>query len=348
MVRLARLFWTAALIVVALGFALWGGLALYFQAPFGESARIPAALGWAALMLLIAFELPRRHGRRAAVALGGCLIVILAWWSTLRPAADRDWSDDVSRTVTAEIAGDTLTVRNVRNFDWRSDTDYTPAWEDRVYDLRRLEGIDLWSSTWAGEDIAHILLSFDFGPDTPPLAWSIELRKEKGEVYSALAGFFRQAELVAIAADERDVIRVRATVRDETVRLYRMRANPQRARAVLQVYVDGANRLAERPSWYNTLTTNCTTTVFQIAKAVEPGFPLDWRVLVSGHFAEYAYDRGSLDTTLPFAELKRGARINERALAADREPQPEFSRRLREGVPNPRAAALPAAAPAAP
>src|SRR6478735_4554737 len=137
-------------------------------------------------------------------------------------------------------------------------------WEDRTYDLNTLRGLDLWSSTWAGEDIAHILVSFDFGPEKPPLVWSIELRREKGEEYSAIAGFFKQAELIAIAADERDIIRVRTNVRGETVRLYRLNAGPAATRRVLETYVSNANQLAANPRWYNTLTTNCTTAVFQI------------------------------------------------------------------------------------
>ena len=163
---------------------------------------------------------------------------ILAWWASILPSNDRNWGDDVSRPALASIEGDTLTVRNVRTFDWRSDTDYTPSWEDRTYDLNTLRGLDLWSSTWAGEDIAHILVSFDFGPDKPPLVWSIELRREKGEEYSAIAGFFKQAELIAIAADERDIIRVRTNVRGETVRLYRLNAGPAATRRVLETYVE--------------------------------------------------------------------------------------------------------------
>lgn len=336
MARAARLSWITTLVLAALGFAAWGSLALFYQAPLGATIRWPLAAGWTVLMALILALLPRLPLPRSTGLLAFCVAGLLVWWNSIVPRNDRDWSDDVSRGAVARIEGHRLVVENVRTFDWRSDEDYTPAWETRAYDLRSLVGVDLWSSTWAGEDIAHILVSFDFGPDAPPLAWSVELRREKGEVYSPLAGFFRTAELVAIAADERDIIRVRTTVRNETVRLYRLAFSPAAARSLLETYVAGANRLAARPQWYNTLTTNCTTTVFQIARTVEPGVPLDWRVLLSGHFAQYAYDHGALDRTMPFTALKDAARVNERALAADKTPQPEFSRRLRDGMPDPR------------
>ncbi len=336
--RIGSLFWILMLALATLGFAVWGSLALYYRMPFGEAGRLPSAIGWGLLMLLILAGIFTSRRRTAVIVLVISVSAILAWWASILPSNDRNWGDDVSRPALASIDGDTLTVRNVRTFDWRSDTDYTPSWEDRTYDLKTLRGLDLWSSTWAGEDIAHILVSFDFGPDKPPLVWSVELRREKGEEYSALAGFFKQAELIAIAADERDIIRVRTNVRGETVRLYRLNAGPAATRRVLETYVNGANRLAETPRWYNTLTTNCTTVVFQIAQAVQPGIPLDWRVLASGHFADYAYDHGALDTTLPFAELKERASVNERAMAADKLPQPHFSQKLREGIPDPKAA----------
>jgi hypothetical protein len=36
-----------------------------------------------------------------------------------------------------------VTVHNMRNFDYRSEFDYTPAYYDKRYDLRKIEGVDL-------------------------------------------------------------------------------------------------------------------------------------------------------------------------------------------------------------
>ena len=43
------------------------------------------------------------------------------------------------------------------------------------------------------------------------------------------------------------------------------------------------------------------------------------------------YERGLVNRDLPFAELKARSLINEKALAADTDP--DFSRRIREGLP---------------
>jgi len=101
-----------------------------------------------------------------------------------------------------------VTIHGVRNFDYRTETDFTSRWEDRAYDLSNLTSVDLVAVYWAGKAIAHIMLSFGFG-GREYVTISIETRKERGESYSALAGFFKQYEQVSIVGDERDLLRDR-------------------------------------------------------------------------------------------------------------------------------------------
>jgi hypothetical protein len=208
-----------------------------------------------------------------------------------------------------------------------------PRYDDRTFDLRQLDAVDLIAVYWAGEAIAHIMVSFGFAGEH--VAISIETRKEKGEAYSSLAGFFRRYELIYVVGDERDLIRVRTDYRQpqEQVYLYRTRASPATARRLFLEYVAKINRLKETPEFYNTLTTNCTTDVWMLVRALAGRLPLDWRILLSGYFPEYVYDLGSLDTRVPFAELKAASLINERAHGADHDPA--FSARIREGLPRP-------------
>ena len=192
--------------------------------------------------------------------------------------------------------------------------------------------MDLIADYWAGEAIAHTMVSFGFS-DGQFLVWSIEMRRLKTQAYSALAGFFKQAELITLAGDERDMIRLRTNVRQEDLRLYRLTVSPEVARNALLTYVDEANQLAKEPRWYNTATTNCTTVVFKIANVVEPGIPFDRRVLLSGYFPDYAYDHKALDQSLPFAELRKRAEIATRAKAADDAESGAFSQAIRSGIP---------------
>jgi hypothetical protein len=259
--------------------------------------------------------------------------LFLAWWAAIRPTNDRNWTPDVARTVTATIDGDRLVVKNVRNFTWRSDTDFDQRWEQRTYNLSRLTNVDLIMSYWMGEAIAHTIVSFGFD-DAARLAFSIETRKEIGEGYSSVAGFFKQFELAVVAGDERDVVRVRSNVRGEDVRIYRLRMTPANARVLLREYVEEANDLAREPRFYNTLTANCTNLVFDMVRVIHPGLPLDIRVLLSGYLPNYAYDLGATDTSVSFERLREIAKIHDKAVQADTDPL--FSTRIREGIPVPR------------
>src|SRR5690606_26716713 len=165
-------------------------------------------------------------------AMAGAMVLLLIWWQSLTPSHERVWADDVSRLLEAEVDEDRLTLRNVRNFDWRSETDYSPRWETREYSLSQLQSADLLLSYWMGPAIAHTLVSFGFS-DGRQLVFSLEIRKERHEVFSAIAGFFRQYENVLIVADENDIVRVRTNARGETVSLYRLALGPAELRSAL-------------------------------------------------------------------------------------------------------------------
>jgi hypothetical protein len=106
----------------------------------------------------------------------------------------------------ATQAGYLVTLHNVRNFDYRTEQDFVARYDDRTFDLRRLDAVDLIAVYWAGDAIAHIIVSFGFADDY--VTFSIETRKEQGEAYSSLAGFFKRYELIYVVGEERDLIRV--------------------------------------------------------------------------------------------------------------------------------------------
>jgi hypothetical protein len=180
-----------------------------------------------------------------------------------------------------------------------------------------------------GPAIAHTFMSFAF-PGSEHIAISIETRKEKGESYSTLKGFFRQYELYYVVADERDVIRLRTNYRrdpPEDVYVYRVQGPIENGREVFMEYVRQINALAARAKFYNTLTTNCTTVIWTNTLVNSGHLPFSWKILASGYVPEYLYESGRLDTSVPFEELRRRAHVNARARAAD--AAPDFSRRIR-------------------
>ncbi|MFZ0434559.1 MAG: DUF4105 domain-containing protein [Chthoniobacterales bacterium] len=306
----------------------WAFGALWYDGP---SDVIAIAYLLVALTLLILFTSGRRI---AGFGAAGLVALVTLWWFSLQPRNDRDWQGDVAREPWAEVNGDLVTIHNVRNFDYRPDNrsgEKDPRWETRTVRLSQLTGIDAFLNFWGVSWMAHPILSFQF-KDTPPIAVSVETRKEKGEDYSALGGLYRQYELIYVVADERDVIRLRSNYRDgEEVYLYRTTMPPAEVRERFLEYIRSMNELHAHPRWYNAITANCTTTI-RSQRSIAARSPWDLRILKNGHIDEMFYQRGLLSTGgLPFGELKQRALINSAAMAADQDP--EFSRRIRAGRP---------------
>jgi len=317
-----------------LGATLWACAALAIDGP--ASPPVAAALIAAFLAAAGGMLFRVRPFWRALAGFAVLFLAVVAWWLSLAPSNDRDWEPSVARLPTATFDGDLVTIANVRDFRYRSEDDYDERWETRTYDLSKLRGVDLFLSYWGSPWIAHTIASWQFD-DGRPLAISIETRKERGEGYSAVLGFFRQFELYYVVADERDLIGLRTNYRGEDVYLYRMKTPVPLARAILVDYLKELNALAAKPKWYNAATQNCTTTIRHHARNVAPANPFDWRILVNGRIDELGYARGTIDTSLPFAELRRRSAISSKALAA--RVGPDFSRLIRVGLPDPRAPA---------
>lgn len=318
--------------LLVLGSTAWGAGLLVFRLT-GATATIGAiGFGLAGLAGLIGIW---TGAARLPLSFAILFLGLLGWWGGLKPSHQRDWIPELARLPTIARAGDILTVENLRDFRWRSEQDYDERWDTRRYDLAQVEGADLFLSYWSGEAIAHLLVSFTFR-DAEPLTFSIEVRREQGEEWSSLAGFFRTYEMAYVAADERDIVALRTHARGEDVRLFRLAATPAQARDLLVAYARDINRLSVKPRWYNTLTTNCTTVVYHLVGTVAPAWrfslPLDPRVLLSGYLPGYLQRIGAVRADIPLDDLVRQGRISARArlLSPD---DPQFSAKIREGVP---------------
>ncbi len=269
------------------------------------------------------------------------MLGLLIWWGTIDPQSDREWAADVARLVAIESdkhQPDVVHLRNVRNFTWRSDSDFTPRWEDRSYNLSKLSSVDVALSYWMGPAIAHTLVSFGF-TDGQHVVFSIEIRKEQHEQFDALAGFFKQYEMALVAADERDILAVRTNVRGEQVHLYQVNMSQNSMRDLFMAYARQASQLAFAPRFYNTLTANCTTIVWQLARRIGQALPTDWRLLASGYLPEYLRDVGGLASMQPLELQRAQGNITLRAQTwqtpahgTDAERSADFSRHIRQGM----------------
>ena len=320
----------SALIIAPI--SAWSALALWFRLPAPEALRGAAAIVFAILGLATIAALFTRRSLIGLIVFAAAFGGLLVWWSTIKPPLDGDWAPDVARQTTGSIEGDILTLSDVRDFDWRTDTDFTEKWSKRSYDLSKLKTLDLFLAYWGGPEMAHVIMSFGF-EGGEYLAWSVEVRREKTSEFSPIADAFKSHTLVYLATTERDSVRLRSNVRGEDVRLYRLNTPPDQARALLREYVVESTELAERPKWYNSITANCATVVFKLVRAAGSTLPFDWRLVVNGFLPGYLFDHGAVVTTIPLSELMERARISPQAKAADQSP--DFSRLIRVGVPSP-------------
>ncbi|WP_417278528.1 DUF4105 domain-containing protein [Celeribacter sp.] len=292
-------------VLIVLASTAWSATALWLHLTGG--LRV-GALGALIAMALTALILRFKRGRRlgwATLALGG--LAVAGWYQTITPEQTRDWAMDVSKGVRAEVEGDHVRLANIRDFEWQSKTEATPRWITEDYDLNDLETVDMITSVWDNPDIAHLLVSFGFASGEN-VVFSVEIRREANEEFNELGGFFRQFELVLIAATERDIVKLRTNYRKEQVRLYPVHLSAEQRRTMFLSYVELAQRLEEKPSFYNTITANCTTSVWALALALKPDLPMDERLILSGRLPDYLTDLGVIDAA-PAEERDENALI---------------------------------------
>jgi hypothetical protein len=310
--------------------AAWGATALWYQVPGGQLRRMLSIIAWLSFCCGSIGAMWCGHAPLAIAAIAVGLSALLIWWQRIPPSNDRVWADDVAQMSSGNVSGNRVTLRNVRNFDWRTRTEYLQRWETRSYDLAALASVDMILSYWTGPAIAHMLISFGFN-DGEHVVFSVEIRRERNEAFSEIGGFFKQFELSIIACDERDAVRVRTNARREDAYLYRVKLPQSAMRSLFLAYIGEANALLERPRFYNTISVNCTTLVYLMMKRIVGRLPLDWRILFTGYLAAYVYRVGGLDTRYTLDDLQRLGRITDRARAAD--DSATFSEDIRRGIP---------------
>ena len=305
-------------------------LSIYFRQENFTLAILGTLLFLASYIIFLA---SLKVGRFRLGAFGVYLLTLSIWsywYSTIKPSNDRQWQKDVAVLAYATIDKNLVTVHNIRNFKYKSEFDYNASYYDETFDINRLQSLNFIATYWMGPDVAHTFLSFNFSDDKH-LAISIEARKEMDESYSMIRGFFKDNELYYVVADERDLIGLRTNIRKnppEHVYMYEINASPQEERKVFLNYMQRLNELKENPEFYNTLTTNCTTSIWKNSLVSYSNMKFNWEILVSGHTARYLYKHGLLKTYgLSFEELQKRSYIN--PLVQDAPIDDSFSKKIR-------------------
>jgi hypothetical protein len=296
-----------------LAFGLWGCLAIYF--------KINGLVGffiltcWAVISLLALYATwfdKSGSGWIWAYLLSVALFIGI--WVSLPARLDRDWADELAHTVTGTQDGRIVTLHNVRDFNWETGAQ---NWIDRRFDLGQLQGLDVILSYWNSPNIAHAIISFRFN-DVEPIAFSVEIRKQKGQKFSSISGFFKTFEQAFIAANESDIVALRTNHRDpiEDVYLYPLTNPISEVEALFMGYVNRGNARAENPAWYHTITANCTTVIFDLVRSFRKDVKLDKRIILSGLLPDLFAERGVIDRAQPYGDYRAAAAITSKGQAA--------------------------------
>jgi len=326
--KILRLLVYLPFLLLIVGMTVWAVGAIYFSNLPGPFLRATLSILFPCIVTAVFWRI--HPFRKAVLFFMVIFLIVLVWWWFIPASNNRQWQPDVSVLSHADINGDDITIYNIRDFDYRSTEDYTPRYYDKEFSLSQLQTADLYIVFWGPTLIAHTMMSFGFG-DQGYVCVSIETRKEEGESYSTIKGFFKQYELTYIVADERDLVRLRTNYRHEDVYLYRFNVDPKLIREVFLDYFKQINRLVEKPQWYNALTHNCTTTIRGHTKPYTKKHPFDWRLLANGYLDTLLYERKAVDTSLPFDQLKEQVHINDKAVQWN--GSRNFSDFIRQGLP---------------
>jgi hypothetical protein len=303
-----------ALVVLAAGVTLWTAGAIYFDVGGGKWWGTVLSAGW--IVAIIAMLAGWQPLWQPFLVLLGLVAGFLMWWFRQKPRNDRDWEPTVAVLPMATVAGDAVTIENVRDFEYRSLEEFQPHYATRTYRLSNARGVDIILFNWGSRLMCHPVLVFDFGVDGH-ICMSIEVRYRRGQPYSIVASLYRQYELVFVAADERDAILRRTKYGpNQEALLYHMVVDIDVVRAAFLDYIDAINDMCERPRWYHGLCTNCTTSFYQLRSSRRRW---DWRILVNAHLDRALYDSGRLDRSIPFEKLRKTACINDIANSAPKE-----------------------------
>lgn len=311
------------------GFAgIWSCLAVNFSnLPWGW---LRALLSWGLFVaIIVVMALGKKRGLTALCFLP--LFIGIFIWYLLIPAPDEDskWRSGNRLLPSAVLNGDILEISDLRDFKYRSESDYTENYVNRRYDLSKLDSLDVLLSYWDGNTaVAHFMLSFGFA-DKTYICVSVETRVREGEPQTSLRGLFKRYGVICILADEEDLVKLRTDFRKEDVYLYRLKLSQLEIKAIFLDVLRRMNLLKKHSVYYNTLTFNCFTSLIPSLCAAEPGSRWDYRMVMNGYLDRLLWEKGLIEgSQLPFKTLKGISHINSYAAKSSG----NYSGRIRTGL----------------
>ncbi|MDD2907551.1 MAG: DUF4105 domain-containing protein [Candidatus Gracilibacteria bacterium] len=244
------------------------------------------------------------------------IIVFLVFIFFQKPSLDRNWSLDQKILAQSSFSGNIVSIKNIRDFSYETSDKYEVSYYDKSYNLDEISSVYYIIEPFSDYDgPAHTMLTFGFS-NGDYLTISAEIRKEVGESFSAFWGILNKYEMVYIIGDENDLIKLRANYRKDDVIMYPVNTSKEKMKTLFVSMLERANKLAEKPEFYNTITNNCTTSILQHVNILRQGNnenQISWskEALLPSHSDKIAYDLGLINTKLSLEEAREYYKINE-------------------------------------
>lgn len=236
-----------------------------------------------------------------------CSLLLLPWipvaaciviYQCIPGPSPEAWQTPWAEAPQCSVEGDTLRIRKVRDFVYRSEQDYEVRYRDESYPLNELEGVDFAECHWDGMTaICHTMLSFRFA-DGRHLVVSAETRLPVGEEQNALGGLYKRYGILYVFGTEEDIFRLRTNYRHEDLSVYPLNVRKETARKLLLHYVTLANQAEAENEAYNTVTGNCSTGLVSAFRELAPQMPRKYDLLPihNGSIAGLLYRSGAFLT----------------------------------------------------
>ena len=254
---------------------------------------------------------------------------IITYYCIPGPTPER-WQKPWALAPVFEQQGDQLTIRNIRDFRYRTEEDSDARYRTETYDLNTLVGVDFAECHWDGMTaICHTMLSFNFA-DGRHLAVSAETRLPEGVEQGAIPGLYKKYGILYLFGTEEDLYGLRTNIRHEDLSIYPMNIKPQGARKLLQHYIDLAKQAEAEHIPYNTISGNCSTGLVSGFRALVPSMPrkYDFLPLHNGSITGLLFRSGALQTRPGETEEQ----IRLRCYVGYDIPIDNYSARLREKI----------------
>lgn len=239
----------------------------------------------------------RLVGLAAAVGVAAGALVV----SAREPSSSRTWDEDVAVLAGVRFLPDgAVRMEGIRSWRYSRDSVLSKDYFDARYDPSDVTGLWLYEQEIGlGGLIAHTFLVFEFDPGYGPNRWlglSVETRREAGETYSVLRGMLRDFELTHVWATEEDLVTRRVEYLDYPLTRYRVEIPDEYLSRIFLQFLHETADLAVTPRWYNTVRTNCTSSLIEYVNEMKPGaIPEHYSSVFTGRADDHLRRLGYLD-----------------------------------------------------